>query len=192
MPLASACEMATWTHVAVIEPPSCRRQESYEASRSLLMFCRHTVRQSSGKSLTKALTMNHLTQQLNYSRLAKADAAFLGLTVDTSRIPGTAVVSAQDVDLGKISEVVMNAFNSRIAYVVISFGGFLGIGAKRYAVPWHALQFNNIQQVYVLNLTQKDVAELPSYQSDTWPDFSDDRWNRETRGYYETTPFWMP
>lgn len=136
--------------------------------------------------------MNDLSHDFSPSHMPISDAAFLGLTVDTSHIPGTPVVSSQDVELGKVSEVVMNAFNSRIAYVVISFGGFLGLGVKRYAVPWHALQYNNIQQVYVVNLTQNDIAELPHYEKDTWPDFHDDRWNRETRGYFELTPFWMP
>ena len=129
---------------------------------------------------------------LSHSHRAISEAAFLGLTVETADIVGRRVVSPQDVDLGKVDEVVMDAFNSRIAYVVVVYGGFLGIGRTRYAVPWSVLQFNNVQQVYVLNLTQDDIARLPPYEEGNWPDFSGDCWHRNERSYDEMTPFWMP
>lgn len=129
---------------------------------------------------------------VSHSHAAIAGDVFMGLTVDTSHIPGTPVVSPQDVDLGKVDEVVMDAFNSRIAYAVVSYGGFLGIGAKRYAVPWNALLYNNVQHIYVLNLTQDAIAKLPDYEKDIWPDFGDGRWNRNVHSYFELNPFWMP
>ena len=109
-----------------------------------------------------------------------------------SIIIGTKVVSPQDVDLGKVDEVVMDAFNSSIEFMVMSYGGFLGFREKRYAVPWHAVHFDADKQVYVVNLSQDEIDELPPYEADAWPDFSDDRWNRNVHSYYEMTPFWMP
>ena len=55
-------------------------------------------------------------------------AAFSGLAVKTSNIIGTKVVNRQNEDLGKVEEVVIDVFNGRIGYLVLSFGGFLGMG----------------------------------------------------------------
>ncbi|MEP7155173.1 MAG: PRC-barrel domain-containing protein [Betaproteobacteria bacterium] len=109
-----------------------------------------------------------------------------------SAIVGTRVASLQDVDLGKVDEVVMDAFNSSIEFMVMSYGGFLGFGEKRYAVPWHAVHFDQDKQVYVVNLSQDEIDDLPAYKADEWPDFGDDRWNRNPHRFFEMTPFWMP
>ena len=113
-------------------------------------------------------------------------------TSQPSIIVGTRVVSPQDVELGKVDEVVMNAFNTSVEFLVMSYGGFWGLGEKRFAVPWHAVRFDHDKQVYVLNLSQDEIADLPPYEKDAWPDFSDDRWNRNVHSYDEMTPFWMP
>ena len=119
-------------------------------------------------------------------------AAFSGLAVKTSNIVGTRVVSRTNEDLGKVEEVVIDVFNGRIAYLVLSFGGFLGLGEKLYAVPWKALHYDNETQVYVLNLTKDQIERAPGFEKETWPEFTDERWNRTVHDYYELPPFWMP
>ena len=44
----------------------------------------------------------------------------------------------------------------RVAYAVISFGGFLGIGDKLFAVPWQALTVNERTHEYVMNVDRKE------------------------------------
>lgn len=133
--------------------------------------------------------MNDLSQ----TNPAIADsAAFSGLAVKTSRIIGTNVVSTKNEDLGKVEEVVIDVFNGRIAYLVLSFGGFLGMGEKLFAVPWKALHYDNELGVYVLNLTKEQIDRAPGFEKHTWPEFTDERWNRHVHSYYELPPFWMP
>ena len=55
---------------------------------------------------------------------------------------GSKVVNAQNEDLGKIEDLVVDAGAGRIAYAVLSFGGFLGMGDKYFAIPWNAFHFN--------------------------------------------------
>ena len=132
--------------------------------------------------------MNDLSQ----SNPAIADpAAFSGLAVKTSNIIGTKVVNRQNEDLGKVEEVVIDVFNGRIGYLVLSFGGFLGMGEKLYAVPWKALHYNKDLHVYVLNLTQDQIERAPGFEKETWPEFTDEGWNRNVHRHYELSPFWI-
>ena len=129
---------------------------------------------------------------LSHSYPAIADAAaFSGLAVKTANIIGTRVVNRQNEDMGEIDEVVIDVFNGRVAYLVLSFGGFLGIGDKLYAVPWKALQYDNELQVYVLNMTQDQLGRAPGFAKETWPEFTDERWNRGVHEYFELSPFWV-
>src|ERR1700720_2899549 len=55
---------------------------------------------------------------------------------------GSSVVNSLNEDLGKIEDLVLDAAAGRIAYAVLSFGGFLGMGDKYFAIPWDAFRFN--------------------------------------------------
>src|ERR1019366_5018246 len=60
------------------------------------------------------------------------------LAADT--LTGDKVVNRQKEDLGKIEHLMIDLANGRIAYAVLSFGGFLGMGDKLFAIPWSALK----------------------------------------------------
>ena len=136
--------------------------------------------------------MNDLSQPLQKAPGLTDPAAFSGLAVKTTNIVGTKVVNRKNEDLGKVEEVVIDVFNGRIAYLVLSFGGFLGLGEKLYAVPWKALHYDTETRVYVLNLTKEQIERAPGFEKETWPEFTDERWNRNVHDYYELPPFWMP
>src|ERR1700683_5784484 len=68
---------------------------------------------------------------------------------------GSDVVNAQNEDLGKIEDIVLDAGAGRIAYAVLSFGGFLGMGDKYFAIPWDAFRFNLGEKRAVLNVDKK-------------------------------------
>ena len=58
----------------------------------------------------------------------------------TTTIKGSRVVNVKEEHLGKIEEVMIDTEEGKIAYAVLSFGGFLGIGNKLFAIPWEALE----------------------------------------------------
>lgn len=117
--------------------------------------------------------------------------AFSGLAVKTANIIGTKVVNRQHEDMGQVEEVVIDVFNGRIAYLVLSFGGFLGMGEKLYAVPWKALHYHKELKVYVINLTHDQINQAPGFEKETWPEFADERWNRKLHEHYELPGYWM-
>src|ERR1022692_2438273 len=83
---------------------------------------------------------------------------------------GSKVVNAQNEDL------VNDAGAGRIAYAVLSFGGFLGMGDKYFAIPWNAFRFNLAEKHAVLNLDKKQLENAPGFDKDNWPNMADSTW----------------
>jgi PRC-barrel domain len=77
---------------------------------------------------------------------------------------GSKVVNAQNEDLGKIKDLVLDAGPGRIAYAVLSFAGFLGMGDKYFAIPWNAFHFNLKENRPVLNVDKETAAECSGFR----------------------------
>ena len=59
--------------------------------------------------------------------------------LSASTLQGDRVRNSAGEDLGKVDQIMIDIPSGRVAYVVLSFGGVLGIGNKLFAVPWRAL-----------------------------------------------------
>ena len=116
-------------------------------------------------------------------------AAFSGIAVKATNIIGTKVVNRLNEDVGNVEDIVVDVLTGRIVYAVLSFGGFLGLGGKLYAVPWNALRYVEEMAVYVLNVNRDQIELAPSFEKETWPQFTDD-WNRAVHQFYESLPVW--
>ncbi|MGH9763260.1 MAG: PRC-barrel domain-containing protein, partial [Blastocatellia bacterium] len=82
---------------------------------------------------------------------------------------GSKVINQQNEDLGKIEDIVIDAAAGRITYAVLSFGGFLGMGDKYFAIPWDALRFNLSDKHAILNVDKKILESAPGFDKDSWP-----------------------
>ena len=80
--------------------------------------------------------------------------------------------------------------SGRIAYAVLSFGGFLGMGEKLFAVPWNALTVDEDQKQIVLNADKEQLKNAPGFDKDDWPDMVNIRWGTQIHTYYGTQPYW--
>ena len=87
-----------------------------------------------------------------------------GLTVEASAITGTKVMNLQGEDLGHVEEVVIDAINGRVAYLVISIGGFMGMGETHYSVPWRALRYDQSLDAYILNVNKTQIENVSAEQ----------------------------
>jgi len=113
--------------------------------------------------------------------------------VSASRIIGEAVVNRQDENLGKIHELVFDAHDGRLAYAVLSFGGFMGMGNKLFALPWKAFEFAKTENKLVLNVDKEKLKTAPGFDQDAkWPDFADRTWGSTIYKYYGYEPYWKP
>ena len=103
---------------------------------------------------------------------------------------GSKVVNVQNEDLGEIEDLVVDAGAGRIAYAVLSFGGFLGVGDKYFAIPWNAFHFNLSEKQAVLNVDKKLLENAPGFDKDNWPNMADSIWGNSIYKHYGYTPYW--
>lgn len=104
-------------------------------------------------------------------------------------LDGNDVVNRQDEDLGDIKEIMLDMSNGRVAYAVLSHGGFLGMGNKLFAVPWSALTLDTVNKRFVLDVDKDRLKDAPGFDKDQWPDMADAAWNKKVHEYYGVTPY---
>ena len=97
---------------------------------------------------------------------------------------GDSVYNASGEDLGDIKEIMLDMHTGRVAYAVLSFGGFLGIGEKLFAVPWSALKLDTVQKAFVLDASREQLRNAPGFDKDDWPDMSDPTWIQSVNSFY--------
>ena len=105
-------------------------------------------------------------------------------------VVGRKVTDPLGESLGKVEEVMLDSTPGRIAYAVLSFGGFLGLGDKLFAVPWNALRFDPQTDAFVLNADKTFLENAPGFDKNNWPDMTDTTWRKNVYSYYRTTPYW--
>lgn len=97
---------------------------------------------------------------------------------------GDDVRNAQGEDLGKVTDMVIDLRNGRTAYVVLDFGGFLGMGNKLFAVPWEAMSVDTDQECFVLDVDRTFLEEAPGFSKDEWPSHPDFSFVNKVHHYY--------
>lgn len=107
-----------------------------------------------------------------------------------SNIIGKKVGNPQGDSVGEVKEVVIDPRSGRVVYVVMSFGGFLGLGEKLFAIPFGAFDYNVSKSEYVLKVSKEQVKAAPGFDTDHWPSMADEKWNREIHAYYNHPPYW--
>lgn len=101
---------------------------------------------------------------------------------------GDDVVNDQEESLGDIKEIMLDTRSGQVAYAVLSFGGFLGIGEKLFAVPWQALRLDTANKRYVLDIDKERLKSAPGFDRDDWPDMTDVAWVTQIHRFYGTDP----
>jgi sporulation protein YlmC with PRC-barrel domain len=103
---------------------------------------------------------------------------------------GDEVLNRQGEKLGTIEEIMLDVPTGRIAYAVLSCGGFLGIGDKLFAIPFEALELDAEHHRFVLDVPREKLEKAPGFDKNDWPDFADPRFGQEVYGYYDVTAYW--
>lgn len=103
---------------------------------------------------------------------------------------GKKVVNASNEDLGKLEDIVVDANSGRILYGVLSFGGFMGVGDKLFAIPWQSLALNSDAKAFTLNVEKDRLKSAQGFDKKQWPNFADEKWTTTTYEYYSQVPYW--
>lgn len=110
--------------------------------------------------------------------------------LSASTMKGDSVRNREGEDLGEIEEIMLDVRSGRVAYAVLSFGGFLGMGEKLFAIPWEALELDQENERFVLGVDQDTLENAPGFEEDEWPEFADQTWGEEIHAHYGYEPYW--
>lgn len=102
---------------------------------------------------------------------------------------GNDVFNKDGEDLGDIQEIMLDMRNGKVSYAVMSFGGFLGIGDKLFAVPWNALTLDTENKRFTLDVAKERLEGAPGFDQNCWPDMADQSWAQQIHDYYGTRPY---
>lgn len=101
---------------------------------------------------------------------------------------GNDVFNKASEDIGDIKEIMIDMSDGRVSYAVLSFGGFMGIGEKLFAVPWDALKLDTANKRFELDVSKERLEGAPGFDKNKWPDMADPAWVAGIHAYYGTTP----
>ncbi|KMZ11418.1 antigen [Candidatus Burkholderia humilis] len=107
-----------------------------------------------------------------------------------STLDDNSVQSSDGHDVGSLKEIMLDVGCGRIAYAVLSSGGFLGIGDKLIAIPWSALTLDTDNRSFRLAATAEQVHNSPGFDKDTWPSMADHVWATTVHQHYGREPYW--
>ncbi len=102
-----------------------------------------------------------------------------------STLIGDAVENADGKKIGKLEEIMIDLESGNVAYAVLSFGGFFGIGDKLFAIPWRKLHIDQNHKCIVLNVSKERFKDMPGFDKNHWPDMTDPKWQTNITEYYQ-------
>lgn len=108
----------------------------------------------------------------------------------TDTLAGDTVVNRQEEDLGTVEHLMIDVEKGRIAYAVLSFGGFPDTDDRLFAVPWSTLTVDTGERQVILNVDRKLLEQAPGFNRAHWPNMADRAWGSELSTYYEAKPYW--
>jgi sporulation protein YlmC with PRC-barrel domain len=111
--------------------------------------------------------------------------------LSTTAILGDSVVNRTGETLGKIEELMLDLEKGRVAYAVLSFGGFLGMGEKLFAIPFEALKLDASREHFTLDIDKEKLKNAPGFDKHNPPQASDRTWGAEVYKFYGYKPYWQ-
>jgi hypothetical protein len=113
-----------------------------------------------------------------------------GSLISAGKVNGTAVYNGAGESIGKIYDVMIDKISGKVAYAVMSFGGFLGMGDSYHPLPWSLLRYDPGIGGYVVNISEEKLEGAPNYAAGSDPAWGDRAYDEKVYGYYGSPPFW--
>ena len=108
--------------------------------------------------------------------------------IESDRVEGATVYDQQGNNVGSIKRLMIEKLSGRVAYAVMSFGGFLGMGAEEHAIPWSKLTYDALLRGYRTDITNEQLRNAPDFNRGDefdWPEQERERLHR----YWHSPPY---
>ena len=110
--------------------------------------------------------------------------------ISASKVTDTDVYNTDGEHLGVVHDIMLDKRSGKIAYALMSFGGFLGIGERYHPLPWATLKYDTRQGGYVVGISIDQLKSAPTYGADELPAWGDRVYEARIHDYYKTAPYW--
>ncbi len=109
------------------------------------------------------------------------------ILMSASTLSGDDVKNAQGESLGHVKDIMLDTANNRIAYYVLSFGGWLEMGDKLFAIPPEAMKLNATDKCFILNIDKDRLKNAAGFDKDKWPNMADATFRSKLYQHYGIT-----
>jgi hypothetical protein len=110
--------------------------------------------------------------------------------IASDRVEGTVVRRPSGEKIGSIERLMIDKLSGKVAYAVLSFGGFLGLGEKHLPIPWDKMKYDPTIEAYAIDIADEELAKAPSYAADKEFDWGDRSRERQLHDFYKARPYW--
>jgi len=110
--------------------------------------------------------------------------------LSASTLIGDEIYNAAGEHLGELKEIMLDINTGQVAYAVLSFGGFLGMGNKLFAMPWEALTVDTERACFLLDVSREQLDHAPGFDKDNWPSAPDRTFITTVHSYYGYEPYY--
>lgn len=102
----------------------------------------------------------------------------------------TVYSSVNGEKLGNVKDIMIDTENGRVAYAVLSFGGFLGMGDKLFAVPWSTLTVDTANERLLADIREEHLENAEGFDKDNWPDFANPAYRDRVYDTWKADKYW--
>jgi len=106
--------------------------------------------------------------------------------IASNKVEGTAVYNRTGERLGSVYNFMVGKRSGKVAYAVMSFGGFLGIGDSYHPLPWNSLTYDTNKGGYVIDADKDRLSKAPSFRGSEEDPFSQSDYGRRVNDYWST------
>jgi hypothetical protein len=118
------------------------------------------------------------------------DTKEIGRLISSGKVAGTSVENPNGDNLGHIRDVMIDKVSGEVAYAVLKYGSFLGVGGKLFALPWDVLEYDTARSAYVVDIPEDQLRGGPGFVENNEPNWSDPAYNKTLHDYYGSEADW--
>lgn len=110
--------------------------------------------------------------------------------IESDRVEGTTVYDPSGRDIGTIKRIMLEKVSGKAVYAVMSFGGFLGMGAEEHTIPWSKLTYDTTLGGYRVDISEQQLRGAPTFYRERDYTWTDRNRERELNDYWGVAPYW--
>ena len=111
-------------------------------------------------------------------------------TISSDRVDGTAVFGADREKIGSVANMLISKREGRVTDVIVSVGGFLGIGSELHSLPWSKLSYDTELGGYLVNVTADQLKDAPRFSEHERERAQDRGYQSSVYSYWQVQPYW--